>query len=62
MLNYVKERFNQSHLRSFCLLHNSELPFCNIVADLDGPTSSNKGSKIGKLFSKLDILKKNIEF
>ena len=65
MLQHVEQLFNRRLFRSFCCLHINELPFRHIVAQLDGPTSSDKGwsGRVGKLLSSMvDTMKQNTEF
>ena len=57
------ERWHAATCR-ICCLDINEMPFHHIVAQLDGPTSSDKGwrSRVGKLLSLVDTTERNTEF
>ena len=57
------ERWHAATCR-ICCLDINEMPFHRIVAQLDGPTSSDKGwrSRVGKLLSLVDTTERNTEF
>ena len=42
IVHYLKEFINRRIFRSFCCLHINKLPFGHIVAELDGPTLSDR--------------------